>query len=253
MNVAELDQPLDPGAGARALVPGVLGHLVADLPDALEAGEGLGDLAADGDDLDDGTDEQSQVEGEGEEGADRHPPGQNVVRPDPHDRDADDAQEQRRERGDGRKAGHRPGDVAEEPVDPLGEDQGLAPLGAVGLDHPHARERLGQAAGDLGVDLGALAEERPQRLERVEENQAEERQDGERDQRELRVQIEEDAEGEDRRDQAAEDLDEAGAHEVADALGVGHDPGEQGAGLGLVEIGDGEPAHVPLDACGASP
>ena len=62
-------------------------------------------------------------------------------------------------------------------VGALREDERLAPLGAVGLDDPDAGEGLRQPAGDLGVDLRALAEERPQRLERVEEDEAEERED----------------------------------------------------------------------------
>ena len=62
-------------------------------------------------------------------------------------------------------AGHRAGDVAEELVRALGEDQLLALLGGVGLDDADAAERLDQPAGDLGVDLAALAEQRPQALE----------------------------------------------------------------------------------------
>ena len=42
------------------------------------------------------------------------------------------------------------------------EDELLALLGGVGLDDADAAERLGEPAGDLGVDLAALAEERPQ-------------------------------------------------------------------------------------------
>ncbi len=50
--------------------------------------------------------------------------------------------------------------------DALREDELLALLGGVGLDDADAAERLVQAAGHLGVDLAALAEERPQALER---------------------------------------------------------------------------------------
>ena len=82
---------------------------------------------------------------------------------DDHDH-ADRADDDRRERGDGRDAGHRLRDVAEQAVHALGEHELLALLGRVGLDDADAAERLGQPAGDLGVDLAALAEERPQRL-----------------------------------------------------------------------------------------
>ena len=66
-------------------------------------------------------------------------------------------------------------DVAEQLVRALGEDEILALLGGVGLDDADAAERLVQPAGDLGVDLAALAEERPQRLERVAHRAAERR------------------------------------------------------------------------------
>ena len=64
-------------------------------------------------------------------------------------------------------AGHRLRDVAEQPVRALGEDDLLALLGGVRLDDADAAERFGQPAGDLGVDLAALAEQRPQRAEGV--------------------------------------------------------------------------------------
>ena len=72
-------------------------------------------------------------------------------------------------------AGHRLRDVAEQLVRALREDEVLAPLGRVGLHDADAAERLVQPAGDLGVDLAALAEQRPERLERVAHRAAERR------------------------------------------------------------------------------
>ena len=66
----------------------------------------------------------------------------------------------------GRDAGQRLRDVAEQPVRALREDELLALLGRVGLDDADAAERFGEPAGDLRVDLAALAEQRPQPLER---------------------------------------------------------------------------------------
>ncbi len=55
------------------------------------------------------------------------------------------------------------------------------------------------------------------------------------------------AEGEDGGEDAADEVDQAGADEVADAFDVGHDAGDEGAGaVGVVE-GDGETADVALD------
>ena len=240
--------PVQAAEGFALPVARVLRELVAQLANALQAGERLRDLAADRDDLDDRSDQEAQVESEGDEGSDRHPPGLDLVRTDPHDRDADDAQEQGRERRDGRESRHRTGHVAEQPVHAPREHQRLAPLGPVGLDDPDSGEGLGQAAGDLGVDLGALAEERPQGLERVEQHEAEEREHRERDQGQLGAEVEEDREREDRRQQAPGELDQAGADQVADAFRVGHDPRQQDSRLGLVEEGDLETADVRLDA-----
>ena len=94
-------------------------------------------------------------------------PGQDVVAAEPHHQHADHADDHRAAGGGRRDAGHRLGDVAEQPVGAVGEDDLLALLGGVALDDADAAERLGQPAGDLGVDLAALAEQRPQRLEGV--------------------------------------------------------------------------------------
>ena len=56
--------------------------------------------------------------------------------------------------------------VAEQAVRALREHQLFALLRGVGLDDADAAERFGQPAGDLRVDLAALAEQRPQPLER---------------------------------------------------------------------------------------
>ena len=77
--------------------------------------------------------------------------------------------------------GDRSGDVVEEPVDARREHRLLALLGDVGLHDADAAQRLGEAAGDLRLDLAALAEERPQLLEGDGHAAAEDRQHDERD------------------------------------------------------------------------
>ena len=79
--------------------------------------------------------------------------------------DADGAEHERREGGDGGDAGQRLRDVAEQPMGAAREHQLLALLGGVGLDDADAAEAFGEASGHFGVDLAALAEERPQSLE----------------------------------------------------------------------------------------
>ena len=55
-------------------------------------------------------------------------------------------------------------------------------------------------------------------------------------QRQVPVQIEEVRQREERGDDAAGQLHEAGADEIPDAFGVGHDPRDQYAGLRRVEV-----------------
>ena len=50
-----------------------------------------------------------------------------------------------------------------------------------------------------------------------------------------------------RGEDAADEVDDAGADEVADAFDVGHDAGDEGAGAVLVVEGDGQAADVLLD------
>ena len=47
---------------------------------------------------------------------------------------------------------------------------------------------------------------------------------------------------------AAYELDQARAHQIPDALGVGHDARDQHAGLGRIKVGDGQPGHVLFHA-----
>ena len=70
----------------------------------------------------------------------------------------------------------------------------------------------------------------------------------ERRERQLPVQVEEDAERDDGRDDAARQLDEPVADDVPDAFGVGHDARDEDAGLRRVEVADRQARDVRLDA-----
>ena len=150
---------------ARVLL--VLGRHLHQLADAIEPGERLADLRADRRHLDDRRRQQAGEEDVVEEVADRHlarpgstrPPTMIMMTPMIPMIAVENAVIAETPVIDLR-------DVAEQPVGALGEDQLLALLGGVGLDDADAAERFVEAAGDLGVDLAALAEERPQPLER---------------------------------------------------------------------------------------
>ena len=71
--------------------------------------------------------------------------------------------------------------------------------------------------------------------------------DDERDDGQLPVQVDEDAERDGRGQNRAGQLHQAGADEIPDALGVGHDPRDQDAALGRVEVADRQAHHVRLD------
>jgi hypothetical protein len=93
-----------------------------------------------------------------------------------------------------------------------------------------------------------FAEERAQSLEGDRHGAAEHRERDEGRQRQPPVQVEQNAERDDRGDDAADELHEAGADEVPDAFGVAHDARNQDAGLRRVEISDRQARDVRLDA-----
>ena len=71
-------------------------------------------------------------------------------------------------------------DVVEQALDAAGKDAGLALFGVVALDDAHAAERFGEAAGDFGVDLAALAEDGADGLEGLLQDEGEDDQDDRR-------------------------------------------------------------------------
>ena len=78
----------------------------------------------------------------------------------------------------GRKAHQRDGGegaqhVVQQPLHAAGEDPRLLGLGVVALHHAHAGQRFGEAPGDFGVDLAALAEDGPDLGERLAQSQRE--------------------------------------------------------------------------------
>ena len=165
---------------------------------------------------------------------------------DHHDADhPDDHAGKRRGR---RHARHRLGDIAEQAVRALGEDQILAALGGVGLDDAHATQGLVQATGHFGRDLTAFAEQRPQHVEGVAERATKEREDEDGDQREMPIEIQQDAECADGGDDAPRELHEAGAHQVANALRIVHDARDEHAGLRFVEVAHRQAHDMFFDA-----
>ena len=92
-----------------------------------------------------------------------------------------------------RHAGHRLRDVAEQAMRAVREHDLFALLGGVALDDANAAERLGEAAGHLRLDLAALAEQRPQPLERIGHAAAEQAEHDGRDERHAPVQVQQHA------------------------------------------------------------
>ena len=55
--------------------------------------------------------------------------------------------------------------IVEQSSDTGGKDRFLALFGMISLNHSHPAQRLREPAGDLGINLAALAKNRPDRRE----------------------------------------------------------------------------------------
>ena len=165
---------------------------------------------------------------------------------DDHDH-TDGAYDEGRARAHEGAAGDRSRDIVEQPLDPFRENLFLTCLGDVDLHYPHAAERLGETAGDLGIDSAAIAEQWTQPRKSDRHHPAERKQHEDRDRRHAPVEIEEHPEADDGGEQSSGELDEARSNQIPDALGVRHDARDQHAGLGGVEIGNRQVKHVRLD------
>ena len=119
-------------------------------------------------------------------------------------------------------------------------------FGVIALDDAHAGERFGQASGDLGVDLAALAENRADLAERLAQPEREHDDEEQRDAGQQRADSQQDDQREHRSQHAADEIHQAGADQVAHAFHVAHDARDQRAGLVGVVVGHGQPADVLL-------
>ena len=82
-----------------------------------------------------------------------------------HD-DGNGADHKLSKRADPRYACHRRRNVAEQSVGTAREHQPFSALGPVCLHDANAAQRLGEPAGDLGVQLATIAKQRAQSRER---------------------------------------------------------------------------------------
>src|SRR3954465_13886358 len=135
-------------------------RLRQDLAGALEARECFGDLRADGGDLENRRDEESQECGVGKILSERHGAGEYLPRSEIHDDAADDTYQYAGRQSEYRRGGQSLEYVVEQALHPAGEDRLFPAFGVITLHHAHAAERFGQTAGDLSVNLAALAENR---------------------------------------------------------------------------------------------
>ena len=238
---------MGPSATVRLRVV-ILGAFPQNFVRAVEAGEGLGDLRADADDSENGRDQERQERREGQEVAERERAGEDLARADEHHHRADDAHQHGGRKAHERHGGERLQHVVEQALDAAGEDGGLALLGVIALDDAHAAQRFRQAAGDLGVDLAALAEDRPDLGERLLEREREGGDEQARSDRSSAALMRSSTTSAmTRRQQAADEFHQARADQVAHAFDVGHDARDQHAALVGVVVADRQAADVLLD------
>ena len=164
-----------------------------------------------------------------------------------HDQGADDAHQNRGRERHQRHRGQTAHHVGEQTLHAAREHPRFAILGVIALDDAHAAQRLGQTSGDFRVDLAAFAEDGAHGLESFAQDEPEYQHDGERNSRHQRTDPDQHDQRDDGRQYAADELDHAGADQVAHALDVRHDARNQLAGLVRIVVGDGQPADMLLD------
>ena len=155
--------------------------LVQNFARALEAGNGLGDLRADGHDLKDGRNQQAQKNVERKKSPQRHRARKNLVRAELHDDCAYDAHQTRGGKTHQRSGRERLQNIVQQALHAAGEDPLLTLFGVVTLHHANAAERLGKASRDFRVNFRPCAENRPNRRKRFVDPVPEDQQDAERD------------------------------------------------------------------------
>ena len=238
-----VDWPKQVSAGGLGVLF-LVGH---DFHGAIEAGDSFGELGADGDELDDGGDHEREEHDIGDVAAGGEASGDDLVGAEIHDERTDDAEDGGGGQGHEGLRSERGDDVLEEAVGAAGEDIGFAGFGVIALDDANASEGLGEAAGNFGVDLGTFAEDGADGLEGTLKDDAEDDEDDEGDKRHLNAELDEIDESEEGGEDAAEEVDDAGADEVTDAFDVSHDAGDEGAGAVLIVESHRQAADVGLD------
>ena len=168
----------------------ILGRFGEHFMHAVEAGEGFGQLAADVRDLEDRRDQESEVKRVSEKVADRHLIVHDQAPADDHHRGADDADQQRRGEDDQRGSGQSSPHVIEQSRHSAGERLCFARFGVKTFNDPDAAERLREASRHLGIDFAALTKNRAQRRKSLAQDDAEEREEPERQQSQTSVDIE---------------------------------------------------------------
>src|SRR5258708_4400237 len=117
----------------------------------------------------------------------------------------------------------------------------------VALYHPHPAERFSEPAGNVGVDLAALAEDRPDGPERLTQRQSEPSDHQCGDPGHEQASLQQNDEYDQRHEHTADKLDQARAQKISDAPDVGHDTRDQYAGLVAVVVGNRQAANVLLN------
>ena len=157
-----------------------------------------------------------------------------TMRAEIHDECADDAENRCRRQRHERLRRERGDDVIEQALCAGGEDVGLALFGVITLDDADSAKGFRETAGNFGVDLGPFAEDGSDGLEGALKDETEYDENSKAHDRHLHAELDEVAEGEEGGEDAAKEVNDTGADEIANPFDVGHDPGDESAGAVFV-------------------
>ncbi len=224
----------------------VLQFFVEDFAGAFQPGNRLRDLRADGYNLKDRSNQESQENIEGKKCSQGHAPGNNFVRANFHNDGAHHSHEPRRGETHERCRGQCLQYIVEQALHAMGEHSFFTLLRVIPLHHAHAAQGFREPPGDFSGNFGPCAKNGTDCRKRFADAETENQQDPKCHRRHQHAGMNQVHQGDGRGHQAAHKLHQPRADQIAHAFHVAHDPRHEHTRLVCIVESNRQPADVRL-------